>query len=259
MRWMAVVCAAGLAPLAGCNLAYYAGHNLANEPVMRYDECKLDARLRAEAEACWREVCLQYPARSFTAEFADGFVEGYIDYLDSGGTPQPPAVPPLRYRRSQYLTPQGHARARDYLTGFKYGSEVACATGRRQFLTVPVVLHEPRPEPPLNITRIPPPPAVDAELPVTPGPAAPIPAPRPADLGNPVPPKSDAKPVLPPLEVPKPPLGAAGPPAVVPSVPIVFTFDPHQNAPAVLPPVPDRPAALPPVDMPPPQLPDGGH
>ena len=70
---------------------------------------------------------------------------------------------------------------------------------------------------------------------------------------------SKAKPILPPLEVPKPPLGAAGPPSVVPSVPIVFTFDPHHSAPAVLPPVPDRPAALPPVDTPPPPLPDGGH
>ena len=52
--------------------------------------------------------------------------------LDNGGTTQPPVVPPLRYRRSQYLTPNGHARVRDYLTGFKYGAEVACATGRRQ-------------------------------------------------------------------------------------------------------------------------------
>lgn len=258
MRWLAVVCAGGLAPLAGCNLAYYAGHNLVNEPIQRYDQHKLDARLRAEGEAAWREVCLAYPGRSFTAEFADGFVEGYVDYLDSGGTPQPPAVPPLRYRRSQYLTPQGHARALDYLTGFKYGGEVACATGRRQYLTVPVVLTEPRPEQPLNITRIPPPPDAGPETAPAPTPAAPLPTPRPADLGNPVPAK-ELKLVVPPLEVPKLPQSSVDPPAGAATVPIRFDLELPQSVPATLPPVTDRPAALPPVDAPPPPLPAGGQ
>lgn len=266
MRWVAVICAGGIVPLAGCNLVYYAGHNLVNEPVSRYDQCKLDARLRAEAEAAWREVCLSYPTRTFTPEFADGFVDGFIDYLDSGGTPQPPAVPPLRYRRSQYLTPDGHARVRDYLTGFKYGAEVACATGRRQFLTVPVVLYEPRPEVPLNIVRVPPPPAEFVGPPLPPDvapapveavPSFPVPTPRPADLGNPVPPKADPKPAVPPVDAPKLPLGAVSAPG--PTVPVVFDLDPNQTAPAVLPPVADRPAALPPVDAPPPPLPVGGQ
>lgn len=165
MGWKAVVCAGCLTPVLGCNLAQYASHNLINEPITRLDETRLTNRVVKEAKMAWREVCRQYPARTFTPEFADGFIEGYADHLENGGRPLPPAVPPLRYRRSAYLTPDGHALIRDYLVGFKYGAEVACATGRRQFLTVPVALPEEPEEPPTLLVKLPPPPDPHAEPP----------------------------------------------------------------------------------------------
>jgi hypothetical protein len=262
MRWKAVVCAAGLGPLAGCNLAYYTGYNLVNESRQALDEHRLSKRLRAEARAAWQEVCRQYPGSAFTDEFRDGFTEGYVDYLDIGHVPQAPAVPPPRYRRNAYLSPEGHALIKDYFAGFQYGAEVAAATGGREFLTIPILLPDPKPEQPLDI-RIPAPPGA-APTPVAPapkpvpGPVVAPPAPGPAvpppatvpGLGNPVPPKpGGAIPPKPDLAPPDPakddrpePVSARAEPTAPPSV----------TPPPTLSALPDRPPPdRPPVARPP--------
>lgn len=285
MRWKAVVCVAGLSPLAGCNLAYYTGYNLVNESWQRLDEHQLSKRLRAEAEAAWVEVCRQYPGQPFTEEFRDGFTEGYADYLDVGGVPQPPAVPPPRYRRNDYLSPEGHARVKDYFAGFQYGTEVAAATGGREFLTVPVLLPNPKPEQPLDI-RIPAPPgaipipsveptpvpqpgpvvppapgpvvvppAPGPVVPPVPGPVVPPKDPPPAvpGLGNPVPPKTDGA-IPPKSEVapPDPPKGDRPKPVSVRAEPTAPAVAPPPAQPALPdqpppdhPPVAEPPAAVP--------------
>ncbi|HET6575338.1 MAG TPA: hypothetical protein VFG68_17155 [Fimbriiglobus sp.] len=251
MRWKAVVCAAGLGPLAGCNVAYYAGYNLVNESRQALDEHRLSKRLRAEARAAWQEVCRQYPGSAFTDEFRDGFTDGYFDYLDVGHIPQPPAVPPPRYRRNAYLSPEGHALIKDYFAGFKYGADVAAATGGREFLTIPVLLPDPKPEPPLDI-RIPAPPGA------APPEAAPAPAPLPSPvvpppvvpgLGNPQPPKPDgAIPPKPNIPPPDPPKGDRPEPVSARAEPTA----PAVTPPPTLPAWPDRPPpARPSVARPP--------
>lgn len=247
MGWKSVACVGLMTPLAGCNLVHYAGHNLTNEPVSRVDEHKLQSRLRSESAATWREVCHQYPSRTFTPEFADGFQDGFVDYLDRGGEPKPPAMPPLKYRRSKYLTPEGHARVRDYFCGFKYGAEVAAASGNRQYLVVPVLLPEQKPFQPLNIVRLPAPPdpdAPDGPPPATPSPTAPAPQP----LTPPTAPLQKA-PAAPPAKGPTP---AAPPPAAaVPGVavpPVPAKPDARPDPVPLAPPIPDRPAdPLPPA------------
>jgi hypothetical protein len=263
MRWKAVVCVGWLAPLTGCNLAYYAGHNLANESVSRVDEHRLAHRLKAEAKAAWWEVCRQHSTRTFSNEFAEGFVEGYADYLEHGGTPRPPTVPPPRFRRSGYLSPEGHVLIKDYLTGFQYGAEVACATGRRQFLTVPVLVSEDTPEPPLSITKVPAPPDAPSQLMPPPIPLAPAPTPA-SGLPDP---KPIPAPTLPPKEEPRvePPKVEPLPPAEIPSLPQppVSRVEPEPipdrpvvlpasgELPAPVPPVMDRPPPVPPIPEPP--------
>ncbi len=229
MRWKPVLLLGPLVPVSGCNLLALAGHNLINEPVSQHDERKLVRRLDAESRETFQQVCRQFPACTFTPEFADGFTDGYVDYLEHGGTPSPPAVPPLRYRRSNYLTPHGHALVRDYLVGFQYGAEVAVATGQRQFLTVPVLLPEQSPDVPLAVTRLPAPPETSTDS-VAPAKPAPVPAtpavpPPPAPLGNPVPakPGDGAIPARPPTEPTPDPLGPPPtvPPVILPPVPPV--------------------------------------
>ncbi len=281
MRLRAVWLVGLLPPLCGCNLFYYAGKNLVNEPVTLADERKLDKRLKCEADEQWRAICHQFPERTFTPEFADGFTDGYVDYLDIGGVPGPPAVPPLRYRRTNYLTPHGQALVRDYLTGFQYGAEVASATGKRQFLTVPVVLPESAGDEPLSVRRLPAPPdpAPPADRPVAgtptglekappkpdappslPVPAVPAPPAAPAP-GQPTPaPTPPAAPVAPPASPadPAPATPAPTPPAApAPLRPIGAELPPElpgapkQGMPRELPPAPEPPAPLPPAPEPP--------
>jgi len=261
MRGKILMLLAGATPLAasGCNLAYYASHNLVNEPITRVDEHKLTSRLKAESRTVWKDICRQFPARTFTPEFADGFTDGYADHLENGGPPGPPIVPPLRYRRANYLTPEGHALIRDYLIGFQYGAEVAVATGKRNFLTVPVLLKDAPPELALNVVRYPTPPNTSTDGPTPaaqPGGTA-LPPPKPVDvvkpslpdLGNPIPAKPgdgvkpEPKPLLPAI-----PGLSDGPRSEVPKVIVPTVEVPKPLVPAS--PV-SRPV-VPPTPLPPP-------
>lgn len=254
MRWRSVTLAAALVPAAaGCNLAYYATRNIVNEPHVVCSLVGIEHELRKQAKATWREVREQYPRRSFTAEFRDGFLDGYVDYLDRGGNGSSVAVPPPRYTRNKkYYTVEGQCLLKHYLLGFQYGQEVAIATGQRPLLTVPVLLPEepqgPPPfrvdphgtaTPPLMLTPTEPPgtaPAPQARTPAAP----PTPRPLPPSTAAP-PPKFDLPGDPNRLPVPNPPLATAATPAglevVVPAVPA---------APAIkLPPPPPEVPTLP--------------
>ncbi|MGL6075489.1 MAG: hypothetical protein ACRC8S_15150 [Fimbriiglobus sp.] len=271
MRWKLSLLGLSVAPfLSGCNLFYYAGHNAINEPITRLDEHKVSTRLTAEARKVWKEVCKQFPAKTFTPEFADGFTDGYADHMENGGPAVPPTIPPLRYRRSSYLTPHGHALIRDYMVGFQYGAEVAIATGKRQFLTVPVLLPEQTQETILDVKQFPAPPETSTDKPKTDG-AKPaekpmpnpmgLPAPKPLDnLGAPVPPKQDegavpknpaiTPPATPPTAAPTLPInpgppGSALPNTPAPKAPIPMPEVPKVDVPKVNLPQPAKPLNLP--------------
>lgn len=277
MRWQAVVVAGCVAPLTGCNIFNYAAHNLSNEPAQYFDDRKIEHHLRKDAERVWKVIARQYPQRTFSKEFEDGFVSGYVDYLDNGGKATPPLVPPLKYRRSKYLCPSGHALIRDYFAGFKYGAEIACVSGQRQYLTVPVLLPVGQPEPPLDITtgddpnipKMPPPPPLPSEIEAAEqdsaaplGPPQPVPAPVPA---VPMGPPGGA--ILPQLPVPAIPTGQPEPAGrkvpsqgkvrtasasgtAIPNIPAVG-FAPAVDPPSGLPAVADMPMEYPAIGEPP--------
>ena len=268
MRWTAVIGLGLLAPLAGCNLVHYAGHNLVREPVDRANDEKLSHRLKREARFAWQEVRRRCPTRTFSHAFADGFQDGYADHLDNGGPPLPPAVPPPRYRsHPNDFTPAGHAAARDYLIGFQYGAEVACSSGRREFLTVPVLLpNEPPAEKSIQLVKFPdppevpgaapfvpmPPPRNPSSLPQTSPPKAGLAVPLPRITGGPSRPESTPVPQAPspaPLPVPLPtptplpsgPLPSAGIPQARIPVPPVGLPGPWES--------PPRPISVPEVPV----------
>jgi hypothetical protein len=132
----------GLLPvLAGCHDSCFSARELVNEHRTYHNEEALTRELRRDARCAWREVRCQFPRRMFSEEFREGFLDGYTDYLDRGGDASPPLAPPAKLTRNKkYYSPEGQSLLKDYLLGFKYGTEVAVATGCRQFLTVPVLL-----------------------------------------------------------------------------------------------------------------------
>jgi hypothetical protein len=152
MRWTAILVAGCVVPLVGCHLTQTAAHNLMNEPIEYLDGKKLTRRLRAEGLEVLRS---QADLCNSSEDYSDGFVDGYADYLEYGGNNAPPAVPPLKYRRSKFLSPEGHARIHEYFTGFHAGSDSAARSGRRQFLTVPVLMANPQTAQPANVRQVP--------------------------------------------------------------------------------------------------------
>jgi hypothetical protein len=259
MRWKSVALAGAAWPaLAGCNIAHYAARNLANEPKVVLTQAAIEHDLRKQARAAWQEVRGEYPRCAFTAEFRDGFIDGYVDYLDRGGNGSLPAVPPAKYtRHKKYYTEDGQCRVKDYFLGFKYGQEIAIATGKRQFLTVPVLLpQQPAGPPPFTVA----PPAVPVLVlppgappmipPAPPGGVLPPPNPLP---GSDTPPSKFDPPGLPPTPEPLP---APKPPLPVPPGPGVGAGEnppPVVEVPAVA--VPIAPVSLPRLPAPPPEVP----
>jgi hypothetical protein len=214
MGWKKVALA-GCLPVVGggCHLAKLACHNVVNEPLVAHTEKAIERGTRSDAKAAWQQVREQFPRRMFTADFRDGFIDGYGDYLAHGGTAQPPAVPPLKYTRNKkYYTPEGHCLIRDYYLGFKYGADVAVATGQRKFLTVPVLLADvPTGPPTFNVQ----PAGAEGTLPTPP------PASKPEPLGTPkqlpAPPGGTGEPA----KQPDPPAKPPEPPAKTPKIEVV--------------------------------------
>lgn len=191
MRWKRVAWAGCLAPvLGGCHTAFPA-RALVGDPPAAHTEAAIERQIHQHAREAWRAIRAEYPRKAFSPEFHDGFLDGYSDYLDRGGDAGPPAVPPPRYTDNpKYFTPEGHVLIRDYFLGFKYGADVAAATGQRQFLTVPVLIPDTPdvPATPPVVVTIPAPPAVLTEPPpVIPPVVVPKPVPAPMPLSAPRP------------------------------------------------------------------------
>ena len=141
MRWKSVALAGAAWPaFAGCSTLHNVCKSV-NDPHPVCTQCEIEHELRKQARDAWQQVQCDYPRRDFTPEFRDGFLDGFVDYLDRGGNGSLPAVPPAKYtRQKKYFTEDGQCRIKNYFLGFKYGQEIAIATGKRQFYTVPVLL-----------------------------------------------------------------------------------------------------------------------
>ena len=154
MRWRSVAIAGVLWPAAaGCNIAHNAARNIVNEPHVVWTQHAIKHELRSSAQAAFELARGECPEHADSAEFRDGFIDGYIDYLDRGGNGSLPAVPPAKYTRHKwYYTEEGQCRLKEYFLGFKLGLDTAIASGRRQELTVPVLLPQEPPVPtPFNV------------------------------------------------------------------------------------------------------------
>ena len=275
MRWRLLLLVGGLAPLAGCHLTERAVHNAVNEPAMYLDEKHVTHQLRHEGKKVVKELRSQ---QAMSEDFEDGFVDGYADALERGGVPLPPAVPPTKYRRGRFLNPNGHARVYDYFAGFQQGAQCAAASGKRQFLTVPVLVADPPPDEQPSVHQVP----KELCAPNANCPPPPVLVPPPGTLPTTTPPPADnpvaQKPAPPPaaqatkpidtkptpakvptdteLNAPKRPLIAAplvppvsGPEAPLPNVPRVAP-EPSADRPGVVPPQPEPIVVVPPMPEP---------
>jgi hypothetical protein len=148
MRCRSVLLVLGLVPFvdgcgelplgSGLEIARYSSRNLYEAPVDARDDCMERAHDRHLGEKAFEEVCKANPNQTYSVHYRRGFVDGFADYLYAGGTGEPPVMPPWRYRRSTYETPEGTQAIQDWFAGFRAGAQTAQASGLRNLVLVPV-------------------------------------------------------------------------------------------------------------------------
>ena len=205
MRLRATSCVIALSLVgAGCNTVIDSGHGTAYWTRQAIRNAQERHRNHTLAEQAWKEVAGKTPKHGGSADYAEGFKEGFADHLYRGTT-EPPPVPPKEYRAPRYQTPDGYRAGEEWLAGFRHGVQEARARGLREWITGPssmrvepasVPIGEPVAVPP--ITR----PVVSAPAPIPP--AEKLPAPR-SVAPPPVPPATPVPPDLPVPPVPEKP------------------------------------------------------
>ena len=116
----------------GCNLVSNTHRTMVNEPLLATDEFVLKHRFKKLAHESFAEFKRGGSAPKCGACFKEGYIDGFIDQLENGGTTDPPAQPPRHYWTAGNLTPQGQERASMYFDGFRTGAEMALASGLRR-------------------------------------------------------------------------------------------------------------------------------
>jgi hypothetical protein len=187
------------------SFVHIAARNEVQQSIRPHDDNDFAKRMRKLAESAF--AMRGVPA---SEAFHDGFVEGFVDYIEAGGTGEPPYLPPFRYRLTEHRTPEGLAAIRDWYAGFREGSGAAKASGLRELNYIPL----PGPAVPADHSRSVDPPLTGAKL----GPpfaAERSPWELPGDLPRPTMPETGPSP-RPVLEPPKLPVAPVVPDPVKP-------------------------------------------
>ncbi len=147
MRMLLTPAVFGLAIVGqGCSFTESIRRNIVHEPILACDEFQIRNRNRAIGGEAFAVMVSQYGC-DFSDDYRSGFVDGFTDYLTYGGClsggcgekPIVPPVPPSRYQRKQYMTPQGYQAMEDWFAGFRHGATTAQASGLRQLNVLPVI------------------------------------------------------------------------------------------------------------------------
>jgi hypothetical protein len=115
---------------AGCQLVISDTRTDYPENMRKSDDERETKRNWELANAAWEEHTTH--GKKYTADYAQGFKEGLVEYLNSGGSAVPPAHPPKRYQTSRFENPQGAQAIRDWFAGFRRGAAVA-ASGQSNY------------------------------------------------------------------------------------------------------------------------------
>jgi hypothetical protein len=124
--------------LSGCSWLPYLGYNLVGTPLEVAECCCFHVETYCRGANAWREVTEHNPERTYSPAYHDGFCHGFADYVKRGGTGEPPAVPPCKYRYPVLRTPEQQQEIDDWFAGFRHGADVARQQGWREGVLVPI-------------------------------------------------------------------------------------------------------------------------
>ncbi|MCA9185945.1 MAG: hypothetical protein R3E01_25810 [Pirellulaceae bacterium] len=92
----------------------------------------------AQAKSEARAELDRYDCEPYSADYEAGFVDGYVDYLEAGGSGIPSPMPPRRYWRAKYQNPEGFQRVEEWVQGFQHGAAAAKTSHYRSYVVIPV-------------------------------------------------------------------------------------------------------------------------
>jgi hypothetical protein len=131
--------------LSGCALVEDTGRNFHVAVATPFEERREKARNQQWAEEAWQTVCNDTGASAHSIDFAQGFKDGFAEYLFRGGDGELPLAAPLRYRDVKYQNPQGYQAIQDWFEGYRLGAARAHDSGARKWITGPPVWHQEAP------------------------------------------------------------------------------------------------------------------
>jgi hypothetical protein len=99
------------------------------------DDCRECRRDRQLADEVWRNTC--GGKGCYSADYVHGFKDGFVDYLYRGGNCEVPPLPPAKYRKFRYQTPDGYQAILDWFEGYRQGATAARETNYRRWITGP--------------------------------------------------------------------------------------------------------------------------
>lgn len=121
----------------GCSLFYWGFDATTYECQYLHNYCAAQRRHVAMARCALAEVRRTRGKSCSSPDYARGFIYGYADYLQMGGTGAPPPVPPSRYWKDRYSTPEGQREMELWYAGYRDGVATACQSGWREYEIVP--------------------------------------------------------------------------------------------------------------------------
>lgn len=125
--------------LSGCSVYQQARRTVLYEPLnfgWKLDRARSLKTYRRWAADAWRFEKSTCPEVAASSHYAEGFRDGFVDFLYAGGDGQPPPVPPRKYWNMAWRGPTGQAAAQQWFAGFRRGAHVAHEGGYRQQATV---------------------------------------------------------------------------------------------------------------------------
>jgi hypothetical protein len=141
-----------------CSTGYLALRTLVCEPrqyCFKIDRCRSRSLYREWAEQQLQQAAGSCAESPLAADYKAGFIDGFVDFVDSGGNGEPPPVPPRQYWNVALRSQEGKERANQWLEGFRQGARVAADGGYRDFGIIHTSLGESPAQAKLNATRPP--------------------------------------------------------------------------------------------------------
>jgi hypothetical protein len=133
---------------SGCQLLGIAWQTTVAEPVQsashHYERVsrrqfrRLAEQALEQAMVDARAAMDDYFCDPFSIDYQEGFVDGFVDYLEAGGSGNPPPLPPRRYWKAKHQNPAGFQAIDEWFQGFRHGAAVAQASNYRSFVTIPL-------------------------------------------------------------------------------------------------------------------------